>query len=88
MAASNYNLTLMTCGVIGLTLASILSLVSFLFGAGSLSNVFHTLLSNIPTTVLITLCCVQMFSTSFIEEEHNFWYWMASAWFFITMLKE
>ncbi|KAF8462061.1 alkaline-phosphatase-like protein [Kalaharituber pfeilii] len=88
MAASNYNLTLMTLGVIGLAIASALSLISVLFGAGSRSSVFMTLATHTPTIILTVLCCVMMFASSFIEEEHNFWYWTASAWFFVMILKE
>jgi hypothetical protein len=28
-----------------------------------------------------------MFASSYVEEEHNFWYWIASGWFFALFLK-
>lgn len=31
---------------------------------------------------------VTMFASSFVEEEHHFWYWVASAWAMILLLKE
>lgn len=31
---------------------------------------------------------VMMFASSFVEEEHHFWYWAASAWFTVLFLKE
>ncbi|RPB25398.1 alkaline phosphatase-like protein [Terfezia boudieri ATCC MYA-4762] len=88
MAASSYNLTLMTIGVFLLIIANILSLISVFFGAGSTGSIIYTFAINIPVAILITLNCIMMFSTSFIEEEHNFWYWISSAWFFVMMLKE
>ncbi|KAF8427325.1 hypothetical protein EV426DRAFT_635930 [Tirmania nivea] len=88
MAASSYNLTLMTIGVVLLVVANALSLISVFFGEGSTGSIIYTFANNIPVALLITLNCIMMFSTSFIEEEHNLWYWTASAWFFVMMLKE
>lgn len=88
MTASAYNLTLMTIGVFTLGFANVLSLISVFYGAGSANSIISTFGNNLPIAILIILNCIMMFSTSFIEEEHNCWYWSASAWFFIMMLKE
>lgn len=31
---------------------------------------------------------VLMFASSYVEEEHHFWYWVASGWFFALFIKE
>lgn len=32
------------------------------------------------------LYAVLMFASSYVEEEHNFWYWATSGWFFVVFL--
>ena len=78
----------MKIGVFLLVVANVLSLISVFLGAGSTASIIYTFANHIPVALLISLNCIMMFSTSFIEEEHCFWYWTASAWFFIMMLKE
>jgi ethanolaminephosphotransferase len=34
------------------------------------------------------LYCIMMFASSYVEEEHHFWYWMASAWFMALFFKQ
>jgi len=36
----------------------------------------------IAYTLVLILYSVLMFASSYVEEEHNFWYWATSAWFF------
>lgn len=39
-------------------------------------------------TVSLLLYSVLMFASSYVEEEHNFWYWATSGWFFYLFLVE
>jgi ethanolaminephosphotransferase len=31
---------------------------------------------------------VMMFASSYVEEEHHFWYWSATGWFMVLLLKQ
>jgi ethanolaminephosphotransferase len=37
-------------------------------------------------TLTLILYAVLMFASSYVEEEHNFWYWTTSAWFFYLFI--
>jgi ethanolaminephosphotransferase len=78
--ASNYNLPRLFTGT-GITL--------FICGLA-----FFTLPSFRPVTppgiyfsLSLALYTVLMFASSYVEEEHNFWYWATSGWFFCLFLK-
>jgi ethanolaminephosphotransferase len=81
MAASNYNLKLMITGTVLTFLSSILSIFGiFLSSENSrLANLFF------PLSTL--LYGVMMFASSYVEEEHHFWYWVASGWFICIFVK-
>lgn len=81
MAASNYNLKLMTTGTVLTFISSILSIFGiFLSSENSrLANLFF------PLSTL--LYGVMMFASSYVEEEHHFWYWVASGWFICIFAK-
>jgi ethanolaminephosphotransferase len=36
--------------------------------------------------VTLILYAVLMFASSYVEEEHNFWYWATSGWFFLLFI--
>jgi ethanolaminephosphotransferase len=36
----------------------------------------------------LLLYAVLMFASSYVEEEHNFWYWATSGWFFLLFLSD
>lgn len=81
MAASNYNLNWMSAGVAVTFLALVLSVFSFvpLLESSKLANIFFP---------AITLAYgVMMFASSYVEEEHHFWYWVASGWFIAIYIK-
>lgn len=81
MAASNYNLNWMSAGIVVTLLALALSVFSFapLVEKSMLANVFFP---------VITLAYgIMMFASSYVEEEHHFWYWIASGWFIAIYVK-
>ena len=79
--ASNYSLRHLLLGI-GI------ALIAFLI---SLSSSGGYLLEAGPTgvwTVLVgTIYGMMMFASSFVEEEHHFWYWTASGWFAWQIIK-
>lgn len=81
MAASNYNLNWMSTGIAVMSLASILSIFSFvpLLESSKLANLFFP--------VITVAYGIMMFASSYVEEEHNFWYWVASGWFLAIFIK-
>lgn len=81
MAASNYNLNWMSAGIAVTFLALVLSVFSFvpLLESSKLATVFFP---------AITLAYgIMMFASSYVEEEHHFWYWVASGWFIAIYIK-
>lgn len=46
--------------------------------AGSL--IFGARLSLIPLLAISVTYGIMMFASSYVEEEHHFWYWATSAW--------
>jgi ethanolaminephosphotransferase len=72
--ASNYDLPKLICG-------TALAFVSFAVTLFSLNTVKSISLSGIFYTFSLLLYGVSMFASSYVEEEHNFWYLMTSTWF-------
>lgn len=81
MAASNYDLNMMAAGMVFVFIACAVSLVGLVPILESSSPPNLTLLSVALSYALM------MFASSYVEEEHNFWYWIASGWFFALFLK-
>ncbi|KAF2678961.1 alkaline phosphatase-like protein [Lentithecium fluviatile CBS 122367] len=40
----------------------------------------------IAYALILILYSILMFASSYVEEEHNFWYWATSAWFFYLFI--
>ena len=72
--ASNYDIGRLDLGVL---LAAIATLAG-------LATAFTALLDTRSTGLWISfvsvLYCVMMFASSYVEEEHHFWYWASSGW--------
>lgn len=81
MAASDYNLNWMSAGIAVTFSALMLSAFSFvpLLESSKLANVFF------PAIMLAY--GIMMFASSYVEEEHHFWYWVASGWFIAIYIK-
>lgn len=74
-AASNYDVPKL---LLGTGLAIFICLLSF-FTIPSLLPISS---AGIYYFLTLTLYAVLMFASSYVEEEHNFWYWITSGWFF------
>ncbi len=78
-AASNYDVTKLFLGTALSTLICVLSLMALLpLQSTSTAGLFYIL--------ALTLYAVLMFASSYVEEEHNFWYWITSGWLFYLFL--
>jgi ethanolaminephosphotransferase len=78
-AASNYNVPRLFFGT---GLAFIVCCLGFFtlpkFGSFSPGGMYYTL--------TLVLYAVLMFASSYVEEEHNFWYWATSGWLFVVFI--
>lgn len=81
-AASDYDLRSMQLGILLSVLAISLCLPSFVVGIWS-SGVEGVVLACIMLLYVIT-----MFASSYVEEEHQFWYWVLGAWLVILYCKD
>jgi ethanolamine phosphate transferase 2 subunit G len=80
--ATNYNLTLMGLG-------TALIFVAFFASAVYLAPMLNESHVASASFVFITILYgITMFASSFVEEEHHFWYWTASAWAVVLLIKE
>ena len=72
--ASNYDLRRLRIGILLAAVAT----------GASLATVFTVLLNarstGIWTFSLTIVYGVMMFASSYVEEEHHFWYWVSSGW--------
>ncbi|KAH7386805.1 alkaline-phosphatase-like protein [Phaeosphaeria sp. MPI-PUGE-AT-0046c] len=78
-SASNYDVPRL---YIGSALALLICSLSF-FTLPSLRPISS---AGIYYAVSSVLYAVLMFASSYVEEEHNFWYWATSGWFFAVFL--
>ena len=80
--ASNYDMGKLVAGQ-AVTLLSVFLAMYYSFPIFGQSPLASTVFA------LITLTYgTMMFASSYIEEEHNFWYWAASGWITILIFKK
>ena len=79
--ASNYDVSRLILGTI---LACISVALSF-FTLPSLAAVTP---AGIALTLILVFYSILMFASSYVEEEHNFWYWATSGWFFYLFISQ
>lgn len=78
-AASNYDVPRL---FIGTGLAFLVCVLSFF----TLPPLRPMSSAGLYYTLTLGLYAVLMFASSYVEEEHNFWYWITSGWFFYLFL--
>jgi ethanolaminephosphotransferase len=77
--ASNYDVPRM---FIGTALAALVCGLSFL----TLPAMTSTSSGGIAFTLTLALYAINMFASSYVEEEHNFWYWATSGWYLVLFV--
>lgn len=77
--ASNYNVSSLLWGTALALLSSVLAFLALdPIRAVSTNGIFYT--------GALLMYCVSMFASSYVEEEHNFWYMMTATWFMYLFL--
>ncbi|KAK8017176.1 gpi ethanolamine phosphate transferase 2 [Apiospora marii] len=77
--ASNYDMSKLVQGGISAVAALALAMASLIL-------IGDMRLTLIPFAAITVLYGIMMFASSYVEEEHHFWYWSASAWLFYVTL--
>jgi ethanolamine phosphate transferase 2 subunit G len=78
--ASNYDMARLLYGILIAAVAVFLAGISSYF----LLRQDETLSSVGPFVAMTLAYGVMMFASSYVEEEHHFWYWATSAWLLWT----
>lgn len=79
--ASNYDLARLYQGLLFSGVAVLLSLPAILIPFSKASR------TGILLTLSIAGYCSMMFASSYVEEEQQFWYWVATGWIFYLHLR-
>ena len=80
--ASNYNLIKMFSGMSFAVAAVILAFISIPAGT------FDTWISGSAFALMVSCHSMTMFASSYVEEEHQFWYWALGGWLMYLLVKE
>jgi ethanolamine phosphate transferase 2 subunit G len=80
--ASNYDLSKMAAGIGFVAVSLILASMSIPDGT------FDTLVSGSAFSLIVLCHSVTMFASSYVEEEHQFWYWVLGGWLMYISFKE
>ncbi|TQS38963.1 hypothetical protein Golomagni_00517 [Golovinomyces magnicellulatus] len=79
--ASDYDMSLLGFGLAFSLLALALSI------AAASDAILKSFKTCAPLLTVMLLHGIMMFGTSYIEEEHQFWYWVTSAWLGLLCIK-
>ena len=80
--ASNYDINRLQTGIAIATLATIGSAVA------ASRNLLAARATSLWALSMTVTYCVTMFASSYIEEEHHFWYWTTSGWLAGLVMKQ
>jgi ethanolaminephosphotransferase len=80
-AASKYDLIKMAIGI-GSTLTAFILILSV-----TAKQIFLSGISGLAFTLFILIYSITMFASSYVEEEHQFWYWSTAAWLTLLAVK-
>ncbi|KAK4123891.1 alkaline phosphatase-like protein [Parathielavia appendiculata] len=80
--ASNYDMSRLFLG----QAAAVLALIAAVIAAERCAN--DRAVSFIPLSGISLAYGVMMFASSYVEEEHHFWYWATTAWFAYLGVRE
>lgn len=80
--ASNYDLVKMSIGIAIAVISLTLAMLSIPEGT------FDTLVSSSSFALVGACHSVTMFASSYVEEEHQFWYWALGGWLMYLSIKE
>lgn len=80
-AASNYDMTKLVFGLVLSACALIFAVIA------AWPTLSPKPLASLPFAIICVLYAALMFASSFVEEEHHFWYWLTSGWFLFLFAK-
>lgn len=81
-AASNYDMTKLVGGIVVSTAALTFSI------AAAWPSLSTSLFSTTQCTIITATYGILMFASSFVEEEHHFWYWITGGWFVFLLARQ
>lgn len=79
--ASNYDMPRLFLGITVSAVAVTCALGAFIL------SVREPISSALPFAAVTVAYGVMMFASSYVEEEHHFWYWATTAWLVLLGLK-
>lgn len=79
--ASNYDMNRLVLGLV-LAVAAVVCAVT-----GTYLSSPDGISSFLPFSFITVAYGIMMFASSYVEEEHHFWYWATSAWLGLMTLK-